>query len=418
MNVDKMHLLEESVTELPPPLGGRVKAIGFGVGILGLASASVLGYLQEDHYTRFSFSYLIAWAFFLSITLGALFFVTLQHVTRAGWSVVVRRLAEGLSSQALLMALLSLPLIVPLAMGNHALFSWADHGAVEADHMLHHKAPYLNVGFFIARCVVYFVAWILMARFFFKNSLRQDGSKDPALTLRSERGSAPLMFVYAITVTFAAIDFLMSLEPHWFSTIFGVYFFAGCLVSFFATLILTGLWLNSQGVLRGAIHVEHYHDLGKLLFAFNFFWGYIAFSQFMLIWYANIPEETFWYLTRQEGGWITVALLLIFGHFIIPFVGLISRHAKRRTKILAFWAIWLLAMHWVDLFYLAAPALASRLKDGALAAGTLPLGLLDVACFVGVGGMYLAFFAVTMQKKRLVPWGDPRLNESLNFENA
>jgi hypothetical protein len=203
----------------------------------------------------------------------------------------------------------------------------------------------------------------------------------------------------------------MSLSPHWFSTIYGVYFFSGAVVAFFAAIILAAAALQLSGRLKNSISIEHYHDLGKLLFAFVIFWGYIAFSQYLLIWYANIPEETQWYLARQSGPWVWVSLVLLFGNLLIPFFGLLSRHAKRRKWSLSFWAVWLLVMHWIDLYYLVMPSLGGQ-------SATLPFSAIDICLFLGIGGVYLAGLVHTAGQRPLLPVADPRLKESLAFENS
>lgn len=394
--------------------GKRLVTMGGAAAVVGLAGAGILGAMENDHLTRFLHGYMIAYCYFLSIALGALFFTILQFLVRAGWSVVVRRIAEAMASTAVVMAVLFLPILIPTLMGNHALFEWLDPELAASDHLIHHKAPYLNLGFFLVRCVFYFGFWIFAARALMKNSVKQDETGDAALTTKNERLSAPFMFLFAISVTFAAIDFIMSLEPHWFSTIFGVYFFGASQVAFLSTIILLCLWLQRRDLLPG-VNVEHYHDLGKLLFGFNFFWGYIAFSQFMLIWYANIPEETEWYLKRQDGGWVAVALILLFAHFFIPFVGLISRHAKRNLNVLAFWCVWLLVVHYADLLYLIGPAAGGH---GAEGHPHVTVGLMEILSFIGVGGGFLAFFGHSLRGKRTVPVRDPRLHESLGFHNV
>jgi hypothetical protein len=222
------------------------------------------------------------------------------------------------------------------------------------------------------------------------------------------RISAPSMIAIALTLTFAAIDFMMTLEPTWFSTIFGVYYFASCVLGVHAAMILTLIWLQSRGIMKKSVTIEHYHDLGKMLFAFTVFWAYIGFSQFMLIWYANIPEETFWFKKRFAGDWSMVSWVLVFGHFVLPFFGLISRQIKRNRTTLAFWAIWLLAMVWIDLFWLIKPALGTT---------DLPFGLLDVLCFVGIVSIFIASTAFHARNKNLIPIKDPRLARSLAFEN-
>ena len=400
------------------------------VGGVGLACALMLGVGKQDGWRSFFHCYLTAFLFLLTLSLGALFFVILQHLTRAGWSVTVRRVAELIAGNLPLLAVMALPIVLATALGSGALYPWANHETfarefLEKDRLhameelLHRKQAYLNPVFFALRCVFYFAVWILLARYFLKRSTEQDVSGDPALTTRMESVSAPGMLLFALTITFAAFDLVMSLDPFWFSTIFGVYVFSGSVVGFLAFLALALLFLQRRGRLPGRVTVEHYHDLGKLLFAFVFFWGYIAFSQYLLIWYANLTEETGWYRLRQTGGWTGLSVALLFGHFIVPFVGLISRHAKRRVAILSFWSVWLLVFHYLDLYYLAMPQLMLRQAgwDAVLAQDTT-FQPLDVACLTGLGGIYLAVLVHRARACRLMPVKDPRLNESLAFENC
>ena len=379
------------------------------LGALALSGGLVMNtfFGPEGHFVH---AYLYNYGFFLSITLGGLFFVAIQHVTRAGWSVTVRRLAEVFGANVPVMAILFLP-IVAAVFNAMPLYPWSQPEIVAEQPLLQHKAVYLNPTFFTLRAVFYFAVWGWLGRYFLRRSLEQDQSKDPGLTRRMERLSPAALVLLGGTVTFASFDWLMSLEPEWFSTIFGLYYFAGAMVGFLAVVILAAMLLQATGRATVSITVEHYHDLGKLLFGFVIFWGYMAFSQYMLIWYANIPEETQWYLTRQTGSWAGVSLVLLFGHLLIPFFGLLPRAAKRRKAILGFWAVWLLATHWLDLYWLVMPSMAG------VEGGCLPLGLVDVLCFVGIGSLYLAGAIRLATAGALVPQGDPRLAESLAFEN-
>jgi len=387
--------------------GARIFRVAGLVGLVALGAAAALGCGLGDGLRRLSFSYLFAFTYFLTLSLGALFFVALQHVTRSSWSVVVRRLAEIAAMNLPLLALLAIPVLA--AIPN--LYGWARPLDPEshAAHLIAQKKPWLSPAFFALRVAIYFTLWSLLARWFWRRSLGQDTSADPAVTVRMEKVSAPGLLVYGITLTLAAFDLIMSLDPTWYSTIFGVYFFAGSVVSFFALLTLLSLGLQRSGRLTGIISMEHYHDMGKLMFAFTFFWAYIAFSQYLLIWYANLPEETTWYLRRQTDGWQNVGLSLLFCHFVAPFAGLVSRYAKRNRAMLAFWAVWLLVMHGVDLYWLILPELGP---------GGPSLHPLDLLCWLGVGGLWAAGFARLAARRSLLPVGDPRLNDSLRFENA
>ncbi len=405
MNPTRLPDLHEVRTTLGPagPRLARRLAIA---GSAAVGAGFVLGLLAGDGLRRFFHAWLVNYSFVLSVSLGALFLVAMLHVARAGWGVVVRRIAEVLGNNFTVLALLFAPVLVGLG----ALFEWADPQAVQADALLQHKAPYLNLAFFAARALGYFVLWWFLGRYFFERSTEQDATGDPRLTVRMERASGPALLVLALCVTLAAFDWLMSLDARWYSTIFGVYFFSGAMVAALAAVPLVAMSLQWAGWVRSVIHVEHYHDLGKLLFAFVVFWGYIAFSQFLLIWYANIPEETVWYRQRLAHGWQWVAVILLFGHLIIPFVGLMSREVKRRKPLLAFWAVWMLAMHWLDLYWLVMPRV-----EGA---GSVMGILTDVCLLAGIVCLYLAGAVRVAGDRCLVPRKDPRLGESLAFENS
>ncbi|HEY4759192.1 MAG TPA: quinol:cytochrome C oxidoreductase [Thermoguttaceae bacterium] len=382
---------------------------GLGLlGISGFAAAIGLTLACTDGWRYFFHSYLLSYCFVLSISLGALFFVALQHATRAGWSVVVRRLAEFLAANVPCLVILFLPILIPVLLDNSILYKWASRSIINSDELLRHKAPYLDATFFAFRAVGYFFVWWMLSQFFLTRSLEQDHTKDIGETLRMERWSPLAIILFAGTMTFASIDWLMSLSPSFYSTIFGLYFFAGSLVAVIAALILVALVLQAAGRLAHVITAEHYHDLGKLLFTFVVFWGYIAFSQYLLIWYANIPEETQWYAVRQAGDWKWVAIVLVAGNLLIPCVGLLSRHVKRQKYLLGFWAVWLLVMHWIDLYWIVMPNLGVE---------KLSFHLMDICLLLGMIGIYGASLIRTAGNNSLVPLADPRLGESLTFEN-
>jgi hypothetical protein len=403
-------VLKESSLWLPedhpwrrwPAIGTILAVVGLG-GSLGIGlSGGFAGGEAARH--QLWHSWLVGALFVLSLALGALFFVLVHHATQAGWSVVVRRLAENAMSTIPWIGLL----FVPLLFGMGELFHWSHADAVAADHLLAHKQPYLNVPFFLVRTALYFAVWSGIALWFSRLSRRQDGDGDPEITRRMRRASAPSLILFALTVTFASFDWLMSLQPHWYSTIFGVYFFAGSMVGFFAFLALLALNARSTGLLVELISFEHQHDIGKLLFAFVAFWAYIGFSQFFLIWYGNIPEETAFFATRLTGSWRPASFLLAVGHFIVPFFFLLPRTIKRNSRALAAAAVWLLVMHLLDLHWLVMPNIHPE--------GMAP-SLLDLAALIGSVGVFLAAFGRALRRHPLVPLRDPRLPESLLFEN-
>ena len=385
--------------------GPKIFRISLVCGLIFLLLSFLLGNAEGDGLRRFSFSYLLNFAFFLSLSLGALFFVAVQHLSRASWSVIVRRLAEILAVNLPLLALLALPILLNLTK----IYPWAAGESHGHDELLIHKQSYLNPVFFILRWAGYFIVWCVYALYYWRRSLLQDKTGNPQLTIHMETRSGPALVLFALTVTLASFDLLMSLDFTWFSTIFGVYFFAGGVVGFYALMTLLTLWLQRIGRLAKIVTIEHYHDYGKLMFAFVFFWAYIAFSQYMLIWYSNISEETAWMLKRQQNGWGWMGVVLIFGHFLLPFAGLISRYAKRNRHLLAIWAVWIFVMHWMDMYWVVMPELGLN---------RVPFHWLDITCFLGIGGIYIAGLARTAGNRPLVPIQDPRLEDSLRFENA
>ena len=389
------------------PLIGSVVAAILGVGLILMARAS----LGDTGNQQFLYSWLIAFAYFLSIAVGALFFVLFQHITRAGWGVVIRRIAEFLSMGMIPLFLLSLPIILSVAFDSSLLYKWNSEAELASSALLEKKSGYLNSTFFIVRWAIYFVIWISVAKFFFNRSILQDSTKDKSITLLCEARSAPAIIAMALSVTFAAFDWLMSLDYAWFSTIFGVYYFAGCMVSFFALAIILSYGVQMKGLLKHAITTEHYHDMAKLLYGFICFWAYIAFSQYILIWYANIPEETEWYQIRQETAiWSNISYyVLVFGHFIIPFLLLMPRTLRRNKSWMVGGAIWMLVLHWIDLFWLVMPQMWPH-------EGYTP-GMIDLGCFLAVGGTFFAGVSYYAAGRPLLAKGDPRLPESLAFEN-
>ncbi len=380
----------------------RLPVIGGAAALLGVAGCAIFGFGNPK---QFFFSWLVSFLFFLSLALGALFFVLIQYASQGGWGTVLRRIGETTFATLPAMAALFLPLV----FGLHSLYEWTHHEAVEHDALLQWKAPFLNVPFFLVRAAVYFACWSVIAVFYYRASRGQDASGDPAVTARMRRLAGPAIMVVAVTQTFASIDWVMSLTPHWYSTMFGVYFFAGSFVGFIALLSIAAAAMRRAGLLDTVVTPEHLHDVGKLLFAFTAFWAYIAFSQFFLVWYANLPEETIWFKARLEGSWKTVSILLIVGHFVAPFFYLMGRAVKRRGWTLAAGGAWLLAMHFVDLYWQVMPTLH---PEG------VRLTILDAAAFLAVGGCFVAAVGWLMRRQALVPLRDPRLAESLAFENA
>jgi hypothetical protein len=447
---------------LTGPWAGAWKIFA-GIGAVGLV-LSAIGFTTDTR--RFAFSWMFAYITVLAIALGSIFFVLVQRLTSAGWSVTVRRTAElfGYGVVALI------PLFIPVIMTMGHLFPWVgephdakghdmggEHGSISlvtpayaqapehaaapaapaaehasphgngpdakehAEHQAHaqihaelmaKKSGWLNKNFFYVRALLYFLIWSFLALRMLGYSVTQDTTKDPQLTVRAQSFAPAATFLFALSLTFAAVDWIMSLEPTWFSTIFGVYYFATAVVSSYAVIILVTLALRTSGPLQGAVTPEHYHDLGKLMFGFLVFWAYIGFSQFMLIWYAALPEETTWYHNRWDfGPWAKVTMAVIIGHFVVPFFWLISRNFKRNLGRLQIGAGILLVMHVVDIYWFVMP-------NYALGSNEFTFHWIDAACLLAVGGVYGAVVFLRMTKQSLVPVGDPRLERSLHFQNA
>lgn len=396
----------------PPELqlgetAAKVRNIAGVVGLVALGAAYGVG---SGDPKSFLYSYLIAFFYALTLGLGALFWVNLQHLVNSHWCMSIRRVGEFFASNFIVLAILSLPIVATVVQGSDIVYKWNNEELAATDHLLHHKSPYLNKTFFLIRVVFYFGFWFWLSQTHFRTSLKQDQTGDPKIPKRLQAISAPSMLLFAITLTFAAIDFLMSLEFVFFSTMWGVYIFAGAVSSFHAIFILTLMWLQGQGKLKKEVTVEHFHDLGKMMFAFVVFWSYIAFSQFMLIWYADIPEETFWYKHRFLGDFGDLSWVLLFGHFAIPFLGLVSRWVKRSRRGLAFWAFWMLGIQFCDLYWIVKPALDPT-------SGDLQLGIVDFLCLIGTVSIFLAGVAHNAVGKNLMAIKDPRLEKGLAFQN-
>ncbi len=430
------NLTAPSLSQLAPHVTARVKDGDLGKAQIGLLGVGLLlivaGYVTAGEH--FYFSYLVGYMGVLGICLGALFFTMIQHITRAGWSVTTRRLAENTMAALPVM----LVLFVPIVMGfGHPLYHhWTeaqlDPSLPKYDSVLAGKSAWLNETFFFVRVAIYFAIWIGLAHYFRSKSLKQDETGDPAISLHLARVAAPGLLLFALSLTFAAFDWIMSLDPHWFSTIFGITYFSGGVMAFLAFTILLAKWLGARGYLKEAITTEHYHDLGKLLFSFMVFWTYTNFSQYMLIWYANLPEETLWYAHRATHGWGAVGTILVFGHFLVPFAFLLSRHVKRSSVALSIGAIFLLVIHCMDMQYLILPGSGTDHAEGAAAPAVHAeaqgfgaqfgeylhnLHWADFGCFLGLLAVLAGVVIMNVRKTNLVPVRDPRLAESLHFQN-
>jgi len=381
------------------PLPKKIFTIGLIFGVVGLALV-ILSFFNDA--IRSSFVSVITFAFMLSIALGAIFVVALEYVAGAVWSVPFRRVAESLGALVFVAPLFLIPAILNL----HSLYHWTHPEAVAADHVLQNKAPFLNETFFYVRLVLVFVVWWVFYIIIRKNSEAQDISGDPKLSKRNIVISAVFMILLAFTITITAIDWLMSLEPHWFSTIFGVYYFSGTVLAGLAAWAFVSIKLNEKGYLIKGIRRDHYYSFGALMFAFINFWAYIAFSQFMLIWYANLPEETFWFISRGTGTWMYFSLGMIVVHFLVPYALILPQPAKMDPKRLKMASIWILFAHFYDLYWLVMPTLD---KDG------FKFCLLDFSFPILAVGLIMMVFYLVAKNKKLVPVKDPKLKQSMEF---
>ncbi|WP_373047094.1 hypothetical protein [Vulgatibacter sp.] len=381
----------------------RAAMIGFVVGAIGVA-LTLIG-IGVDRTAAFG-SWIFAYMLFLAIALGSMFFVLMHHITASRWGTTVRRLAEASMSTLPLFALL----FVPVLVGLHDLFHWTHAEDVAKDAILTAKAPYLNIPFFYIRAFIYFAVWIGLSVYLTRKSALQDKGNGLHILGQMRTASAPGMLLFALSLTFAAFDWLMSLSPHWFSTIFGVYYFAGAVQGALAMIIIVAMFLQRAGLVHRMITVEHYHDLGKLLFGFTVFFAYIAFSQYFLIWYANIPEETEWFLHRW-GPWAGLSIALIFFTFVLPFFVLLSRVAKRTAPILLLGALLVLVGRAIDMYWLVMPSLDHH--------GHGPhLSWMNFTALLGIGGLYVGLLCWRLGKNALVPVGDPLLRSSMGHENV
>ncbi len=392
--------MEESAVRLSDAAWRRGNRILLALAVISwLACAQ--GYSSDPR--QFHASYLVGYAYFLTIGLGAAFFLMTWHLSGAAWNVTVRRLMETIVATLPAAPLLFLPVVA----GIPALYEWAKPEFLTSDPGMQVKMVFFNRTFFLVRAAVYFAVWSVLAISLYRNSLAQDRASSPGTVRRLVAWSGPGLALLTITVTMAAVDWLMSLEPHWYSTIFGIYIFAGGGLAFLAGLILLSLALRRGGLLAELIHVEHYHDLGRWLFTLVVFWAYIAFSQYLLIWYANLPEETVWYHHRLEGNWSWVSASLLLFNFIIPFLLLVSRQAKRNLPWLGAASLLLLVMHYVDLHWVVMPTVHQH---------GFHLHWMDLAAWLAAGSAFGLVFWRLLGRRPLIPVGDLRLSRALQHQ--
>ncbi|TVR13599.1 MAG: hypothetical protein EA391_14010 [Balneolaceae bacterium] len=370
----------------------------YGFGAVGLI-ASLVGYFLNSE--QFFFSYLTSFAFFTSIALASMILVMIHHVTKSSWGTVIRRIPEAFMANIGIWAIFMIPVI----LGMSSLYTWTNTEYVANDPIMLGKVPYLNTPFFIIRQFIYFAIWGYLGYRLHKVSVEMDETNDWGLTKILQKLSAPGILIFSLTVAFASFDWLMSLDAHWFSTMFGVYFFAMSFQVLFPILILLVFWFRKKGILENTVSKAHIYDLGAWFFGFTVFYAYIAFSQFLLIYYANIPEETLWFYHRLEGSWSIVTYSLLIFRFIVPFVLLLNRDTKHNDKLLVITSVMVIVMHIVEMHWIVMPVFSHS---------GVALSWIDIATFIGLGGIFMGLFFQRLRKHNLVPVNDPKLGDSLS----
>lgn len=372
----------------------KLKAVALPVGLAGLA-ACAYGFLNDR--AAFSVSWLMGWTFWFYITLGSLGWLMIYHLTSGRWGFVLQRPFEAAARLMPLMMILFIPVII----GLHDLYEWTHEDVIAKDHLVQHKLAYLNPNGFIARFVVYFVIWIVLAYALSSLSRRPDANGNPAAVKRLRQISGIGIVLFGMAATFASFDWLMSLEPHWFSTIFGAIYMvaAGLTTMLFMAVLMNQL--AKREPLKNVITAQQFHDIGNWCFAFTILWTYMNFSQFIIIWSANLYEETFWYLYRSKGGWIEVSILMALLLFAIPFLLLLFKSNKRNAGRLAAIALMVLVARVLEIYWLVGPTFRKA---------AYKLHWLDAAALAGIGGIWLFLFALSLSKVPLLS-GDARFTE-------
>jgi len=362
------------------------------VGGILLAVCVAAGFSDKDEFFR---SYLVAFLFWIGITLGCLALLMVQHLTGGQWALVIRRILEAGSRTLPLMAVAALPLLA----GMKSLYSWSRPG--QTDPVILSKHLYLNPEFFMARMVLYFCVWFALAHLLNKGSRTEDAeAAGLPLLMRMEALSGVGLVLYGFTVTFAGVDWVMSLEPRWYSTIYGLLFMVGQALAAMAFSITVLIWLSDREPLAHSVRPAHFQDLGSFLLAFVMLWAYMEFSQFLIIWGGNLTEEIPWYIRRMQGTWGRVGLLLVLLNFALPFFLLLFRNVKRRTRSLLIVAGLVLLMRLVDMYWMVLPAFGG---------GDVQLTWMNLVLPFGLGAVWFAFFTWQLQQQPILPVHDPRM---------
>lgn len=385
-----------------PPFVRRWQQFGLIAGVLFLIILAAGALLDRQQFFR---SYLFGFTFWVGITVGSLALLMLQHLTGGGWGFVIRRVLEAATRTLPLMLLL----FVPIVIGAHWIYPWTNPEKMASPVLLAKSRGYLNLEFFIVRAAIYFAIWLVIAYFLNRWSLEQDRTAGRQFTKRMQVLSGPGMVLFVFTVTFASIDWLMSLDPEWSSTIYGFIFVAAWSLSALAFVIAVMAVLAKHEPMNLVVAQLHFHDLGKLLLALVMLWAYFAFSQFLIIWSGNLPEEISWYLPRTRGGWGAIALTVVILHFALPFLFLLSRSLKRDASKLVIVAALILVMRLIDLLWMIAPGFTGE---------HFQISWMDVVAPIAIGGLWLAAFAWQLSKRALIPINDPQYESVLEQAHA
>jgi len=404
VSTHKHHLPERERVEDGSPLTGLSMPLLI-VGVVALVISIIGGCIGEYGPKQFAFSYLYSYAYFWTIACGAFFWIILHHATDSDWSVIVRRVFENMTMIFPVMVVLFIPLL-PFLWGQKC-WKWLNLSYTEHDPLYAEKWPWFEPMFYGSRWVFFFAFFTIAAYWFRSRSIRQDAHGNPVYTVLMQWW-APLSLVgFGVSLTFSAIDWLMTLNYHWYSTMWGVYLFAGSAQSSMALAIIACWILKSNGYLK-VLTQEHAHIMGKLLFAFTVFWAYISFSQYMLIWYANLPEETIFFEMRNTGTWEWVSLFLVYGQFVFPFIFLLTQYMKRSYFLLSLISFWILFMHGIDMYWIVLPNLH---MEG------VSWSWMDLTCFIAVGCLSLWAFLRATLSTGLFPARDPRILNCLHLTN-
>jgi hypothetical protein len=411
-------------------LGGSLARAGLALAFVFMLLSLFLGWRHGDNWKRFFYDYVTAWAFIATLAIGMLWIILLHFLCRGTWLTAVRRICEAMTGAFPIIWIAGLGFVIPVAAGYTDLYYWA-HPAAAHDHHLAHKLGWLDPTFFTVRYIVYGAIYTAISMYFAKKSREQDETGDPKISVDLRVASGPAMIIYAFVTCLVSFDVLMSLAPRWYSTIYGVAFWGGGNVGAFAALALLVLWIQRSGRLVHSVNEEHYHDIGKWMFSFTFFWAYTAFSQFMLQWYGNMPEETVWYKYRMFGEWQWVSIAILVGFWAFPFVILMSRWTKRIVPALVFFSVWQLVFSWLNLYwnvmpqydwYPATHIIAGHPETvnvgplmGPLESHHVGFTPLDITLWLAMCGVFLIGVGRNLTGN-LIPIKDPTLPRSLGHE--